>query len=61
MQRRSGGTTLAGEERHRWPTQTSPASGRRKPATRRSVVLLPHLEGPRRETSSPGLMASGRL
>src|SRR5439155_23724930 len=54
MRRRSGGTTPVGEERHRSPTQISPASGRRNPATRRRVVVLPHPEGPRSETSSLG-------
>jgi len=32
---------------------TSPASGRSNPATRRSVVVLPHPEGPRRLKNSP--------
>src|SRR5438876_12147657 len=54
IRRRSGGTTLVGDERHRSPTQISPASGRRNPATRRSVVVLPQPDGPRSETSSPG-------
>src|SRR5574341_2695562 len=54
IRRRSGGTTPLGEERHRSPTQISPVSGRRNPATRRSVVVLPQPEGPRRESSSPG-------
>src|SRR5256886_16862628 len=31
-----------------------PISGRRNPATRRSVVVLPQPDGPRSETSSPG-------
>ena len=34
MRRRSGGTTAAAEDRQRSPTQISPASGVRKPATR---------------------------
>src|SRR5512144_1703944 len=54
MRRRSGGTTNAGEESTRSPTRISPASGARKPATSRSVVVLPHPDGPSRATSSPG-------
>src|SRR5438093_3354280 len=54
MRRRSGGTTLAGDDRHRSPTQISPASGLRNPATSRSVVVLPQPDGPRSATSSPG-------
>jgi len=59
--RRSGGTTLVGDERQRSPTHISPISGWRKPATSRSVVVLPQPEGPRSETSSPGLTSSERL
>src|SRR5574342_150349 len=54
MRRRSGGTTVFLEERQRSPTQISPPSGVRKPATRRSVVVFPHPDGPRSDTSSPG-------
>src|SRR3972149_2211289 len=52
MPRRSGGTVWPGDERHRSPTQISPASGSRNPAMSRSVVVFPHPDGPRRETSS---------
>src|SRR5690606_17986619 len=41
-------------------TSTRPASGCRKPAMRRSVVVLPQPEGPSRETISPGAMSSVR-
>ncbi len=58
MRRRSGGTTVADEDRQRSPTQISPASGARKPATSRSVVVLPQPDGPSRATSSPGLTSS---
>src|SRR5262245_3694181 len=54
IRRRSGGMTAAGEERHRSPTQISPASGLRKPATSLNVVVFPQPDGPRRATSSPG-------
>src|SRR5256714_15507523 len=60
MRRRSGGTTLAGDDRQRSPTQISPASGVRKPATRRSVVVLPQPEGPSSASSSPGFTSSDR-
>src|SRR5262245_9939695 len=61
MRRRSGGTTVAGEERQRSPTQISPASGDRNPATSRSVVVLPQPEGPSNATSSPALTSSERF
>jgi len=60
MRRRSGGTTAAGEDRQRSPTQISPASGARNPATRRKVVVLPQPEGPSSATSSPGFTSSER-
>src|SRR5690606_21912282 len=41
-------------------TSTRPASGRRKPAIIRSVVVLPQPDGPSRATSSPGAMSSRR-
>src|SRR5712692_9108337 len=59
--RRSGGTTAVGDERQRSPTQISPASGVRKPATRRSVVVFPQPDGPSSATSSRGLTSSERL
>src|ERR1041384_7463055 len=58
MRRRSGGTTLFADERQRLPTQISPDSGLRNPATRRSVVVLPQPEGPSSATSSPGFTSS---
>ena len=54
IRRRSGGMTVAGEERQRFPTHTSPRSGERKPATTRRVVVLPQPDGPSNATSSPG-------
>ena len=36
---------------------TSPASGVTKPATERSVVVLPHPDGPSRVKNSPGATA----
>src|SRR3977135_3592864 len=36
------------------PIHTRPASGSWKPAIMRRVVVLPHPEGPRRVSSSPG-------
>src|SRR5262249_617756 len=53
MPRRSGGTAAPGPDRRWGPTQISPASGSRNPATRRSVVVLPHPDGPRSDTTSP--------
>ena len=58
MRRRSGGTTVRADDRHRSPTQISPASGVRKPATSRSVVVLPQPDGPSSATSSPGWTSS---
>src|SRR5713226_4676127 len=60
IRRRSGGTTVVFDERHRSPTQISPPSGVRKPATRRSVVVFPQPEGPSSATSSRGLTSSER-
>src|SRR5438128_12518518 len=51
--RRAGGTSLTTRSSKR----TSPASGRSKPATRRSVVVLPHPEPPTSATSSPGAIS----
>ena len=53
MRRRSGGTTVAADERQRSPTQISPDSGGRNPATSRKVVVLPQPEGPSSEKNSP--------
>src|SRR5947208_16451690 len=61
MRRRSGGTTAVADDRQRSPTQISPASGVRKPATRRSVVVLPQPDGPSSATSSRGFTSSRRL
>src|SRR3984893_18508567 len=52
--------TTAGEESTRSPTRISPASGARKPATSRRVVVLPQPDGPSRATSSPGRTARSR-
>src|SRR6266850_6964482 len=60
MRRRSGGITVPGDESTRSPTRISPASGAMKPATSRSVVVLPQPEGPSRATSSPGCTVSSR-
>ena len=56
MLRCSGGTTAPGREMTRSPTRISPASGAMNPAISRSVVVLPHPEGPSNETNSPGSM-----
>src|SRR5256885_9137058 len=61
MRRRSGGTTAVADDRQRSPTQISPASGVRNPATRRSVVVLPQPDGPSSATSSRGFTSSRRL
>jgi hypothetical protein len=37
------------------PTETTPESGCSRPAIERSVVDLPHPDGPNRVNSSPGL------
>src|SRR5215470_6747627 len=51
--RRAGGTSLTTRSSKR----TSPPSGRSKPATSRSVVVLPHPEPPTSATSSPGAIS----
>src|SRR5438093_889224 len=51
--RRRGDTSLTTRSSNR----ISPASGRSKPAIRRSVVVLPQPEPPTRETSSPRLIS----
>src|ERR1700716_2872070 len=56
MLRRSGGTTPLTLEMSRSPDQISPPSGRAKPASRLSVVVLPHPDGPSSATSSPSSM-----
>ena len=43
------------------PTMTVPALGSVKPAIIRSVVVLPHPEGPSREKNSPLAMSRSRL
>ena len=53
MLRRSGGTTAPGADTTLPPTRISPASGSRKPAIIRSVVVLPQPEGPSRQMNSP--------
>ena len=50
MRRRCGGNPWIG----RSPCRISPASGRSRPASMRSNVVLPHPEGPRNVTNSPG-------
>src|SRR5262245_11693819 len=51
--RRAGGTSFT----TRSSKHTSPVSGRSKPATSRSVVVLPHPEPPTSATSSPGAIS----
>ena len=53
MLRRSGGTTLRVDEITLPATRISPPSGSRNPAIMRSVVVLPHPEGPSRQMNSP--------
>src|SRR6185312_2212556 len=53
MLRRSGGTTAAADDSTRSPTRISPPSGARKPATRRSAVVLPQPDGPSRQVNTP--------
>ena len=48
IRRRSGGTMDRGEESSSPPTRIAPSSGARKPASRRSVVVLPQPDGPRK-------------
>src|SRR5262245_2293635 len=60
MPRRSGGVAWPGAERRRPPSQISPASGARKPAISRRVVVLPHPDGPRSARSSPWRISSVR-
>src|SRR5271166_5410287 len=61
MPRCSGATAAPGEERTRSPTMMRPPSGARKPASNRSVVVLPQPEGPSRERNSPSAMVRSRL
>src|SRR6266540_4399265 len=58
--RRSGGriTRRATSVSTEFPTVMRPASGRSKPATQLSVVVLPQPEGPRRVTNSPSATVS---
>jgi hypothetical protein len=53
MFRPSGGTVRCGEDRTLPPTAISPAEGSMKPAISRNVVVLPHPDGPSRQTSCP--------
>ena len=53
MRRRSAGTNAPGPDIMRPATRTSPPSGRSRPATARSSVVLPQPLGPRRATSDP--------
>src|SRR5258708_6027413 len=53
MLRRSGGSVFCGDDTTRSPTRISPSVGSTKPATSRSVVVLPQPEGPSRQTSVP--------
>src|SRR5262245_48590315 len=53
MLRRSGGCVFCGEDTIRSPTKISPIVGSTKPAIRRSVVVLPQPDGPRRHTRLP--------
>ena len=53
MLRRSGGTTDWTDDTTLPPTRISPASGSRKPAIMRNVVVLPQPDGPSRQTNSP--------
>src|SRR5436190_8219156 len=52
MRRCSGGTTPCGEESNLPATSMVPASGVRKPASVRSIVVLPQPEGPSRVMNS---------
>ncbi len=52
--RRCGGTPVTSAPL----IATRPASGVTKPATERSVVVLPHPDGPSSVKNSPGTMAS---
>src|SRR5882724_5177091 len=53
MLRRSGGKVFCGDDTTRSPTRISPSVGSTKPATNRSVVVLPQPDGPSRHTSVP--------
>src|SRR3954465_4755934 len=53
MLRRAGGSDFCGDDTTRSPTRISPSVGSTKPATRRSVVVLPQPDGPSRQTSVP--------
>ena len=52
MRRCSGGTTPCGEDSRRPATWMVPLSGVRKPASVRSIVVLPQPEGPRKVMNS---------
>src|SRR6476660_9866902 len=58
MLRRSGGKVFAGDETNLSPTRISPALGSMNPAISRKVVVLPHPDGPSRQTRWPCSMVS---
>ncbi len=58
MPRRSGGTTVAGEDSTCPFMVIEPSVGDMKPAIMRSVVVLPQPDGPNSETNSPSPSAS---
>src|SRR3546814_5992323 len=60
MPRRSGGRTLDGEDRTCPSISIVPSVGGMKPATMRSVVVLPQPDGPRSETNSPSASSRSR-
>ena len=57
MRRCSGGTTPCGEDSRRPPTWMVPLSGVRKPASVRSIVVLPQPEGPSKVMNSRSAIA----
>src|SRR3954470_7329672 len=61
MLRCSGGSVRAFDDTSRSPTRISPMVGSRKPAINRSVVVLPHPEGPSRHTNCPWSIRSETL
>ena len=58
MPRFSGGTTAPGAEITRPSIEIDPTLGAMNPAIIRSVVVLPHPDGPSSDTNSPGARAS---
>src|ERR1700751_4001178 len=61
MLRPSGGTVRCVEDSVLPPTTISPTVGSTNPAISRSVVVLPHPEGPNRQTSCPCPMSKDTL